>query len=112
MEDLKKFNPLGMTRLEFLLAIDVFEGFMIEVKNELFSYEIVEPMIKSSHNGIKLLVISGVGIIIEFLTKIGYWSTILRENRPNTNSRGITLHLKGILEIRKGKSRGIGELFI
>jgi hypothetical protein len=50
-------HPRGMSLIK-MLAIDVFESFMILVENKLFVGQIIAPILNILHNSIKLQVIS------------------------------------------------------
>ena len=54
---LEVLNPFGMPWIKLVLPLNVLKGLIIRMEEELPSYQILPPMLQSSHSYIKLLVI-------------------------------------------------------
>ena len=80
MEGLKILYPFSMSRVEFVLSLNVLESLMIRMENEFSSNKIMTLMLQCSNDSIKLLVVGGVLLlgIVELLTKEGNGSLLLR----------------------------------
>ena len=66
--------------------------------------KIMLPILQSSNKSIKFFIISRVIDMtpFEFLTKISYGVSFLKENSPNAYIRGITFYFKCLSKVRKG----------
>jgi len=59
-ERLKEFNPFSMPCVQLVLAIDVRQSLMIQIKYKGLEFEVVILILQSPNNGIDLLIISGI----------------------------------------------------
>ena len=101
---LRELHPLGMSLFKLALAFQIFEGFMITMYHKLLWKKIMLPILQGSYKSIKFFIIGGVVDMtaLEFLTKISYGVTILKENNPNAYIRSITFDFKCFSKVRKG----------
>ena len=104
---LQKFNPATMPKIQLLLGLEIAQSFMIRVDNKFLRQHVMAPLPKSSNNGIKFFVISGVLLfsIIQFLTKINNWVALLTKYSPYINTWGIKFHFKRLGKIREMHDR-------
>jgi len=100
---LNKLYPFGMSLVKLVLAFQIFKRFMITMYHKLFWKKLVLPILQGPNKSIKLFVIGGVIEVtfLEFLTKISYGMTLLKEDSHNAYVRGITLNLKYLSKVGK-----------
>ena len=82
---LNELYPFGMSLVELALAFQIPKGLMITMDHKFLWKKVVLPILQGSHKSIKILVIGRVTEMtpLEFLTKISYGMTLLKEDNPN-----------------------------
>jgi hypothetical protein len=97
-------GPLMMAViLQFPLCLYELHRLVISVDDRLLSQNVMFPLMTGLYNGIHFLVIGGVFLdsILECLTMVCHWMTILSENCTYNIVRCISLNLERLLQIRK-----------